>query len=275
MAVFDLKKGVLLTNLTVTVADAPNGSADPQLHPPRGILGARRQVRGGGARRRERDQGGTSGQTVTGSPTWDLVLSSTPLLACDASGNNCIPATSAIPTTREGSGGSARSAGRPGQAARGPSGQLQADPRWRPGQLPGLKRTDIALVCTFTITSQAEVTFDPANSVIPFPNDILNRPPGRWTVGCTSRCLPTPARSPSSTLARTPWTGSRPPRPSSARTGTARARSSAAGSTRRPSGSASTGTMNLVAAGPGSRRAAHHRRTVWSGARLSQLSPAS
>src|SRR5262249_47495541 len=40
-------------------------------------------------------------------------------------------------------------------------------------QIPTLKRSDIAVVWTFTITSQAEVTFDPANSVIPFPNDLL------------------------------------------------------------------------------------------------------
>jgi hypothetical protein len=40
--------------------------------------------------------------------------------------------------------------------------------------IPGLNRTDIALVWTFTITSQAEVTFDPSRSIIPFPNDILN-----------------------------------------------------------------------------------------------------
>ncbi len=38
----------------------------------------------------------------------------------------------------------------------------------------GVKPTDIAIAWTFTITSQAEVTFDPANNIIPFPNDILN-----------------------------------------------------------------------------------------------------
>ena len=41
-------------------------------------------------------------------------------------------------------------------------------------QIPGLSRSDIALFWTFTITTQAEVTFDPAKLVIPFPNDILN-----------------------------------------------------------------------------------------------------
>ena len=29
------------------------------------------------------------------------------------------------------------------------------------------------MLWTFTITSQAEVTFDPLNNAIPFPNDIL------------------------------------------------------------------------------------------------------
>jgi hypothetical protein len=41
-------------------------------------------------------------------------------------------------------------------------------------QIPGLSRSDIALFWTFSITTQAEVTFDPAKLVIPFPNDILN-----------------------------------------------------------------------------------------------------
>ena len=173
MAVFDLKKGVLLTNLSVTVADAPNGSQTLNFIPPGGYWergGKYAVVVLGGA---NGIKGRTSGQTVTGSPTWDLVLSSTPLLTCDASGNNCIPATSAIPTT-----------------AKDPAAQLDQQvalarqlealrANYKPildgvqAQLPGLKRTDIALVFTFTITSQAEVTFDPANSVIPFPNDIL------------------------------------------------------------------------------------------------------
>ena len=174
LAVFDLKKGVLLTNLSVTVADAANGGQTLNFIPPSGYWergGQYAVVVLGGA---NGIKGRTSGQTVTGSPTWDLVLSSTPLLTCDASGNNCIPATSAIPTT-----------------AKDPAAQLDQQvalakqlealrASYKPildgvqAQIPGLKRTDIALVFTFTITSQAEVTFDPAHLTIPFPNDALN-----------------------------------------------------------------------------------------------------
>ncbi|HZW87637.1 MAG TPA: hypothetical protein VFF12_01045, partial [Myxococcaceae bacterium] len=172
-AVFDVKKVVPVTNLNLSVADAANGGQTLNFIPSSGywerggqyavlVLGGANGVKGA-----------SSGQTVTGSPTWALVTSDTPLVTCDANGNNCQLATSAIPTT-----------------AKDPAAQFdqqvalakqleQLRVNYKPiidgalAQIPGLKRTDIALVWTFTITSQAEVTFDPANSIIPFPNDIL------------------------------------------------------------------------------------------------------
>jgi len=174
MAVFDVNKGVPVTNLNVTVAAAPNGGQTLSLLPKSGswdrgghyaalVLGGANGIKGQ-----------TSGQTVTGSPTWALVLSSTPLVTCDAHGNNCIPATSAIPTT-----------------ARDPAAQLaqqvaaakqleQLRLAYKPiidgalAQLPGqLSRTDIALVWTFTITTSPVAMFDPARGDVPFPNDVL------------------------------------------------------------------------------------------------------
>ena len=119
-------------------------------------------------------KGGTTGQIVTGSPTWSLVSGSAPVLACDADGGNCRPGSSVIPA--------------PGTT---PSQQYDAQLRnaqqlnllqqnYAPfiagatAAIPGLTASDIAIGWTFTITSQAEVTFDPAHSIIPFPNDILN-----------------------------------------------------------------------------------------------------
>lgn len=119
-------------------------------------------------------KGKSSGQTVTASPTFALVTSSTPLITCDTNGNNCIVATGAIPTTAK---DPAAQYDQQVAAAK----QLEAlRVNYKPildgaqAQIPSLKRTDIALVWTFTISSQSEVTFDPAHLVIPFPNDILN-----------------------------------------------------------------------------------------------------
>ena len=47
-------------------------------------------------------KGASSGQTVTGSPTWALVSGSAPVLACDAQGNNCRPGLQHHPRDRHG-----------------------------------------------------------------------------------------------------------------------------------------------------------------------------
>ncbi len=173
-AVFDVKKLLPVTNLNVTVSDAPNGGQTLNFIPTSGywerggqyavmVLGGPNGIKGK-----------TSGQTVTPSPTFALVTSSTPLITCDTNGNNCIVATGAIPTTAK---DPAAQYDQQVAAAK----QLEAlrvnyKPIIDQAQqiVSGLKRTDIALVWTFTITSQAEVTFDPAHLIIPFPNDILN-----------------------------------------------------------------------------------------------------
>lgn len=181
-AVFDVKHNVPVTNLNVTVTDAANGAQSLNFIPKSGswdrggqyavlVLGGPNGIKGK-----------TSGQTVTGSPTWALVTSGTPLVTCDANGNNCIPATSAIPTTEKDPGAAYDQQVR--LAKQLESLRLGYKPiiDGALAQLPGLNRTDIALVWTFTITSQAEVTFDPANLVIPFPNDILNPTGSKVTI---------------------------------------------------------------------------------------------
>ena len=175
-AVYDLAASppAAVSNLAISVADVPGGGQTLNFIPTSGywergghyavlLLGGAKGIKGK-----------SSGQTVTPSPTFALVTSSTPLVTCDANGNNCIVATGAIPTT-----------------AKDPAAQYdqqvalakqleQLRVNYKPildgaqAQLPSLKRTDIALVWTFTITSQAEVTFDPGHLIIPFPNDVLN-----------------------------------------------------------------------------------------------------
>jgi hypothetical protein len=173
LAVFDVKNNLPVTNLTVTVADAPNGGQTLNFIPTSGywerggqyaviVLGGENGIKGQ-----------SSGQTVHGSPTFALLTSSTPLITCDASGNNCTLNTSAIPTTEKDP--AAQHAQQVMLAKQLETLRINYKPILDGAQaaVPGLKRTDIALVWTFTITSQAEVTFDPAHSIIPFPNDIL------------------------------------------------------------------------------------------------------
>jgi hypothetical protein len=174
LAVFDVVHGAPVSNLTFSVSDAPNGGQTLSFIPTSGAWPRNGQFAVlllGGA---NGIKGKSSGQTVTGSPTFAFVMSSTPLITCDANGNNCIPATLAIPTT-------AKDPGAQHDQRVALAKQLeQLRISYKPildgavAQIPGLKRTDIALVWTFTITSQAEVTFDPASLIIPFPNDVLN-----------------------------------------------------------------------------------------------------
>jgi len=173
-AVFDVKKLLPVTNLNITVADAPNNGQTLNFIPTSGywerggqyavmVLGGPKGIKGR-----------TSGQTVTPSPTFALVTSSTPLITCDANGNNCVLATAAIPTTAKDP--AAQYDQQVALAKQLEALRVNYKPILDQAQaiVPGLKRTDIALVWTFTITSQAEVTFDPANLIIPFPNDVLN-----------------------------------------------------------------------------------------------------
>jgi len=113
---------------------------------------------------------GKSGETVIGSSTWALVSSDQSLVTCDA--GVCSAATSAIPTTEKDP--AAQVAQQLAIAQQLEALRLLYAPLLSALSASGVPRSDIAVLWTFQITTAAEVTFDPANSVIPFPNDILN-----------------------------------------------------------------------------------------------------
>ena len=120
---------------------------------------------------------GANGQDVVGSETWALVSSSTPLVTCpqDLSATNCRPTVSIIPSSIPSSDQAGRLADQTAKAK-----QLEV---LRQGYAPildglearGIPRADVPIVWAFSVVDAAEVTFDPANSVVPFPNDALPR----------------------------------------------------------------------------------------------------
>lgn len=120
---------------------------------------------------------GAAGQPVLGSQVWALVSSRNPLVTCPDLKTNCLPAIDIIPSTI--SDPDARLADQTAKA-------LQLE-HLRLGYAPILdalkgtpfnaERQDIPIVWTFSIVDAGEVTFDPANKVIPFPNDLVRTGP--------------------------------------------------------------------------------------------------
>ncbi|WP_163991714.1 hypothetical protein [Pyxidicoccus caerfyrddinensis] len=118
----------------------------------------------------------TSGKTVIPSATWAFASSQEPLVTCeDLTAPNCRAATELIPATATEP--AARIAEQTATALRleqlrrsyAPVIDAVADKFT-------LKRDDIVLLWTFTVMNMPEATFDPANSIIPFPNDLLRVP---------------------------------------------------------------------------------------------------
>lgn len=118
---------------------------------------------------------GAAGEPVIGSQTWVLVSSPNPLVDCpgeNLKSPDCTLAVDVIPSTQT------------DPAAR-LADQLNTAKKLeviRRGYAPilakiekttSLTRPEIPILWTFTIVDAGEVTFDPANSVIPFPNDVL------------------------------------------------------------------------------------------------------
>src|SRR5215813_4118468 len=116
---------------------------------------------------------GASGTIVTSSPTWALIAQDKPLIICDSNGANCALQTSAIPTTAKDP--ATQHAEQIATAKQLEALRLQYAPLITALGAPPLnvKSSDVAVLWTFTITSQAEVTFDPLHNAIPFPNDVL------------------------------------------------------------------------------------------------------
>lgn len=129
-------------------------------------------------------EGGLTGQDgvpLGASTTWALARSSSPLVSCqDLTSTSCRTSISVAPITLP---------------------QALSLERVRRGLAPvldaldgaGIPREDVALLWTFRIVSQPEATFDPAGSVIPFPNNLLLEDP----TGPAPRVnLPDPGGSP-------------------------------------------------------------------------------
>jgi hypothetical protein len=113
---------------------------------------------------------GSHGQDVIGSQTWALVSTPTPLVTCSSSGQ-CELAVDIIPSSLTD----------PGQKLQDQISKAKQLEELRSGYAPvldafaatGINRDDIAIAWTFSIVDAGEVTFDPANQVIPFPNDLV------------------------------------------------------------------------------------------------------
>lgn len=112
------------------------------------------------------------GSQVLASPVWALARSADPLVSCTAD-NVCTSTTSAISD--------------PAQAQQLEQLRAGYEPILDQLEANGVPRSAVALLWTFTITSQPELRFDPTASVIPFPNDLATDP----TTGKVNLPLPT------------------------------------------------------------------------------------
>lgn len=115
---------------------------------------------------------GAAGQDVVGSATWSLVSSKTPLVTCtDLADPTCAPTVDVIPSTESDPAARARDITQKSlqleQIRRGYAPLLDAL------EARGVPRANVPVLWTFTIVDAGEMTFDPAASVVPFPNDVL------------------------------------------------------------------------------------------------------
>ncbi len=132
---------------------------------------------------------GAQGQDVVGSETWALVSSTTPLVTCqDLTQADCKPTVDIIPSTERDP--AARLADQTAKAKQLEVLRRQLSPLLDAIAATGVARGDIVIAWTFTIVDAGEVTFDPANSIVPFPNDALRNNGKVNLPGCTSATDP-------------------------------------------------------------------------------------
>ncbi len=135
---------------------------------------------------------GAGGQPVIGSQVWTLVSSSNPLVTCPDLKTNCQPAVDIIPSTQTD----------PDAKLKDQTAKAIQLEQLRRGYAPILDalgnapfnhpRSDIPIVWTFTIVDAGEVTFDPAKSVIPFPNDLVRTGPKKCGTKSDRTCINVP-----------------------------------------------------------------------------------
>jgi len=124
---------------------------------------------------------GAPNAPLVGSSAWALVRSSSSLVTCTTltlpdGGTNpeCLPTVSGLPSNQTDP--AARVQDQAHTAVQLEMLRLLYQPFLDSLAAQGVPRDSVALAWTFKVTSRPQVPFDPANNVIPFPNDIL-RPP--------------------------------------------------------------------------------------------------
>jgi hypothetical protein len=123
---------------------------------------------------------GASGERVIGSPAWALVSSPSPLVVCpngDLTSPQCVLAVDVIPSAETDP--TQRLADQTAKAILLEQVRLGLQPLLEKAErLLGLSdASSIPMAWSFTIIDAGEMTFDPSNGIIPFPNDLL-RPNG-------------------------------------------------------------------------------------------------
>jgi hypothetical protein len=117
---------------------------------------------------------GAKGERVTGSATWGLISQPTPLVTCPDLKTNCKPAVDIIPAHSHDP--AERLAEQTAAALRLEQLRLGYKPILDALTAQGKPRETIPIVWTFSIVNAGEVLFDPADGIIPFPNDVLRDP---------------------------------------------------------------------------------------------------
>src|SRR5215472_551291 len=122
---------------------------------------------------------GSGGLPVVGSAVWGLVKSTSPLVTgCDTlllpdrtPNPACQPTVSVIPSNETDP--AARLQDQSRSAVLLEEIRLVTNPILTALEAKGIPRDNVPLAWTFPVTTRPQVTFDPARSIIPFPNNIL------------------------------------------------------------------------------------------------------
>jgi len=120
---------------------------------------------------------GAKGENVIGSPAWVLVSGKFPLFECEPDNpEECAPAVDIIPSDKFD----------PEEKFKDQVAKAKKLDQLRNGYAPlletiakakGVDKQDIPVMWTFSIVDAGEVTFDPANRILPFPNDAVRTGP--------------------------------------------------------------------------------------------------
>jgi hypothetical protein len=137
---------------------------------------------------------GVGGKQVVGSSVWALASLDKSLVTCeDLTAPDCQATTSLIPSSKADP--AERLKDQTATALRLEQLRRSYKPLLDALVTQGVNRSDVVLLWTFRIMNMPEATFDPAASVIPFPNNILL---ARNTDGSTHLNLPVPPSAPQS-----------------------------------------------------------------------------